>query len=102
MKESEKIKEKAKHLESDFAYMSYMNKALRQERLERFSSWLPELTKSKNVISVNFSDVNKCTVNTEDFGIIDYFPKANKVLIRKENKWITGGLRWLRSNIIKI
>jgi hypothetical protein len=32
---------------------------------------------------------------TADFGVIDYFIKSNKLLIRKENKWITDGLQWL-------
>ena len=47
---------------------------------------------------------HKFTIDTdaqeEKFGVIDYFPKANKVLIRKDNKWIKPGLKWIITNLL--
>ena len=42
----------------------------------------------------------KVTIYPTKFGIVDFYPKSNKILIRKENKWITGGLRWIISSLL--
>jgi len=41
------------------------------------------------------------TFETEMYGIIDFFPKANSVLIRKDNNWKKPGLKWIKKNILK-
>jgi hypothetical protein len=37
----------------------------------------------------------------KEYGVVDYFPKANKVLIRKENSWKPHGLKWMLDNLFK-
>jgi hypothetical protein len=102
MKKSEELRQEANKLDNDLAYLGAMNKVMREERFERALPWLDELKKAPKVISIDQdASGTKFTINTEKFGIIDYFPKANKVLIRKQNSWKTGGLSWLRTNILK-
>jgi hypothetical protein len=31
----------------------------------------------------------------------DFYPKADKLLIRNENKWITNGAQWLLSHFFR-
>ena len=31
---------------------------------------------------------------------LDFYPKANKVLIRQENEWIKPALRWMIANVL--
>jgi hypothetical protein len=101
MKKSEKLKQKADTLDNDLAYLGAMNKVMRQERVERFEPWLEELKTSSFIISI-VSDLGqgKHTITTKDYGVIDYFPKANKLLIRKNNNWIQPGLKWIVTNLI--
>lgn len=71
---------------------------LRNNRLSNFeSNWLLDFAEKYNVY---FRDNGSYSFETEKFGIIDYYPKANKILIRKGNKWIKPGLKWLIKNIL--
>lgn len=74
-------------------------KEIREERAERFANWLPKLQDSDKVISIT-EDKYKFIINTNDYGIIDFFPKGNKVLIRNLNKWIKPGLQWIISKLL--
>jgi hypothetical protein len=40
------------------------------------------------------------TQDTSNTQIVDYYPKADKILIRKENRWIKPGLSWLIANVL--
>lgn len=101
MKESDKFKEEAHSKENDMAFLGAMKKAIRQERAEKFEPWLEELKSSNKIISITSNEAQgKHTINTENFGIIDYYPKANKLLIRKENTWKTQGLRWIKARLL--
>ena len=35
------------------------------------------------------------SIALEYWGIVDFYPKGGKLLIRKENTWISHGLKWL-------
>lgn len=52
--------------------------------LERYS---PEDLGDKIVLSVEGSK-------------IDVFPKADKILVRRTNKWIPGATRWIRKKLL--
>jgi len=98
---SEELKQEAHNKENDMAFLGAMKKAIRQERAEKFEPWLEELKTSKKIISIiSNEEQGKHTINTEKFGIVDYFPKANKLLIRKENSWKTQGLRWIKARLL--
>ena len=82
MKESEKLIELAQKEDNDIKSFALMCKALREKRSEKFQDWLPLLEMKYEIENRNNGSYS---INTQDYGIIDYFPKANKVLIRKEN-----------------
>jgi len=82
--------------------MAKMNKSMREARLERFEDGYTEKLESKNCKVIPFNG-SKVVIDTQTskYGILDYFPKANKILIRKDNKWITQGLPWINDTILK-
>jgi len=100
MKKSDALTEAAMKEENDLIALGIYNKALREKRLERFESHILDLEKKGYEIVENN---HKYTIDTDTqeikYGIIDYFPKANKLLIRKENKWIKPGLNWILKNL---
>ena len=102
MKQSEKYRQEAQESDSDFRAMSLYNKSLREARLERFEDGYKELLEAKQCIVTPFNG-SKIVIDTQTdkYGILDYFPKANKVLIRKKSQWKNAGLRWLQNNILK-
>lgn len=102
MKKSEELKIEAQQEVNDFAYMAIMNKSMREARLERFECGYTEKLEANNCIVIPFNG-SKVVIDTQTskYGILDYFPKANKILIRKDNKWITQGLRWINDTILK-
>jgi len=102
MKKSEELKIDAQKEENDFAYMAKKNKSMRESRLERFEDGYAEKLEFNNCIVIPFNG-SKVVIDTqtEKIGIVDYYPKANKILIRKSNKWITQGLRWINDTLLK-
>lgn len=98
MKESKKLILQAGEEDNDLKAMGILNKVIRAKRSENFvDKWLDILTESYTVL--NPSEGKFTTYNTSE-GTLDYFPKANKLLIRKTNKWIKPGLRWIYENLI--
>jgi len=94
---SDDLRKEAQQEDNDLAYLGKMKKVFRQERVERFEDVLPKLNDSDKVITITYYEVQgKYTIATNTkFGIVDYYPKANKILIRKDNDWKVGGLKWL-------
>ena len=101
MTKSEELLQEARESESDFKAMSLLNKSMREARLERFEDYQLRLEQA-NCIIIPFNG-QKVVIDTQldEFGVIDYFPKANKLLIRKSNTWKTQGLKWLIQKFIK-
>ena len=94
------LRKEAQSEDNDLKSLGIYTKVIREERSERFEEYKEEL------LSLGFNLTEheiqgKVTIEPTKFGIIDYYPKANKVLIRKENRWITGGLSWIISNLLK-
>ena len=105
MKKSEIYHQRAQEADHVLAALGLETKAIREQRKERFEEeWLAILM-LKDVV------VTKYSIPAEKYEIcymlngreetIDFFPKANKVLIRSQNKWIKPGLRWIVKNIIR-
>lgn len=93
------LKKQASEEENDFKSFALMAKALRESRSEKFvEDWLPLLKKRFDIVE----GVAKYTITTYSHGIIDYFPKANSVLIRKDNQWIKPGSRWIGKHLLEI
>jgi hypothetical protein len=55
--------------------------------------WLPKLQATCDV--KHDAQVGRYTFEIKDYGVIDFYPKANKLLIRKLNKWIKPALGWI-------
>ena len=104
MKKSEELRQQGHAEDNDLKALGLYNKSLREGRHERFTEGtLPMLL--KNGYEVSYDDNGKYTIDTDSqeemYGIVDFFPKANKLLIRKKNKWIKPGNKWLLKNLIK-
>lgn len=99
MKKSEELILASQQEENDIKSFALQCKALRESRSERFlEDWLPVLSLR---YSIEYRTNGSYSINTQNHGIIDYFPKANKLLIRTGNKWIKPGLKWIINNLIK-
>lgn len=97
MKKSEELKVQASQEENDLIAFGIYAKAIREGRSEKFEEhYLPAL-KIKYPVESRIN--GSYTITTQDFGILDYFPKANKLLIREKNKWIKPGLKWIYNNL---
>lgn len=94
--ESERLMSLSRQEDNDIKSFALMCKALREQRCERFDKWLPIIQSQYDVVLRPNSSYQ---ITTQKFGIIDYFPKANKVLIRKDNDWKKPGLKWLIDNL---
>lgn len=96
MKESERLTKEASEVDNDFTSFKLKCQALRASRSERFiEDWLPLFQARYSIKEVDY----KYVITTEKFGLLDYYPKANKILVRKDNKWEKPGLKWMINNL---
>lgn len=101
MKESEMIKKMAAEDESDNDYraLNWQRKIQRAKRNELFEEkWLPKLLKNEVVVTHYAISQNKYEICYLENGVqetISFFPKANKILIHRLNKWIFPGLPYI-------
>lgn len=99
MKESERLRMLAQQEDNDLVAMGVYKKVIREERKENFEGY-------KDAFLLKGYDLTECevqgkiTINPTALGVIDYYPKANKVLIRKQNTWKPQGLKWLIENLL--
>lgn len=99
MNKSEELEQKAFKEDNDIKAFALLSKSLREKRSEKFEGgWLLLLEDKYDVEKRNNGSY---TISTQDYGIIDYFPKANKTLIRSNNKWEKPGLKWIINNLFK-
>ena len=98
MKKSEELHQQAAEEDNDIKAFGILCKSLREKRSEKFSEWLPLLAHRYDVLE---RPNGSFSIRTEEFGILDYFPKANNLLIRRENTWKKPGLRWIIKNLLK-
>lgn len=91
---SDELKKLAESEENDLKAMGIYRKVVREENLERFEQYKVMLLKNGYDLT-EFEDQGKIQIEPTKYGIIDYYPKANKVLIRNGNKWICNGLDFI-------
>lgn len=97
-KPSEILRQQAAQEENDIKAFGIGGKVIREERNERFlENYLPAL---KAKYEVYPRENGSYTIDETEFGVVDYFPKANKILIRKNNKWIDAGMKWMKKNLL--
>lgn len=86
--------------DDDFAAMRRYKEESTNGRISVFNEVYLDKLIAKGYVVTNPS-VGKITIVTfSDYGVVDYFPKANKVLIRKYNEWVEGGNGWIRKKLI--
>ena len=99
MKKSEELEIASQEEENDIKSFGLRCRALRERRSERFlEDWLPLI---KLRFSVEERSNGSYSITTEDYGVLDYFPKANNLLIRSDNKWKKPGLKWMIRHLFK-
>ena len=96
---SDELKKQAESEENDLKAMGLYTKVIREERTERFEKYKEQLLKAGFNIT-EYESQGKFTIDPTEFGIIDYYPKSNKVLIRKTNTWLPAGLRWIIASFL--
>lgn len=95
---SESLMQRAREEDNDLKVIGLMTKALREKRLEKFKDMFLEQLSTDNYTVEYMERVHRFTILDTPFGIIDFYPKANKILIRKDNDWKKPGLKWLINN----
>ena len=72
---------------------------IREARDSKFrNNTIPKLKQLSTVTSVK-EMMDKIVIATTNFGTIDVYPKANRLLIRDKNEWHSGAIHWLLSNL---
>lgn len=94
MSKSDELKREAQAEDNDLKAMGLYRKAARESRFEAFSAYIEPLLK-KGINVTEITNQGKFILEPTEFGTIDYYPKANKVLIRKNNQWYNQGLSWI-------
>lgn len=90
----------AAECDSDIKAFGLDYKAMREERKERFyEDILPQLKKLYVVEENDGGGYVK--VDTQRFGMITIYPKANKLCIHKGQQWRKPAVRWIVDNLIK-
>jgi len=98
MKKSELLEKQANQEDNDLKAFGLYGKAQRERRCEKFVSEYFGPISRTNLITQ--TDVGKWTIYNAKFGTVDIFPKANKLLIRKENKWVKNIYPWINKHLL--
>jgi hypothetical protein len=94
MTNSDKLREQLATEGNDLKALGIGKQLIREERSERFEeTWLPILQAKCNV--KHDAQMGRYTFEANGYGVMDFYPKANKLLIRKLNKWKKPALKWL-------
>lgn len=102
MSKSKDLKHEANAEENDLKAMGLYIKSAREKRGEDFKEdILPRLLEIGYYIECDeaFSKYT-ITTNIKEYGTIDFFPKKNKILIRKSNTWKTGGRQFIEDQLL--
>lgn len=99
MKKSEELKKIAYEEDNDLKHLGLYKKFVRQSKQERFEDFMKQLEIYEIEVDYN-KDQGRATITTSEFGIVDFYPKADRVLIRKVNHWKNHGLNWLIKHLL--
>lgn len=102
MKESERIQIEMQNDndDNDWRDANYLRKIERAKRKESFEDYILPLLQRK--FEVTIKD-NEYTIFTYKYGRLIYYPKANSLLIARDNYWIKGyGVKWIQKYLINV
>lgn len=77
--------------------MGTRNKHIRNRRLQDFQNHV--LGGLRAYMKVESRKNGSYTLHTKDVGIIDFFPKSDKICFRSDNSWIKNGCEWICNNL---
>jgi hypothetical protein len=84
-------------LSDDFKEYRERKSIFRQNRADKFDTdILPKLQLKYDV----YEGKNSNYIIDSNIGVVDYFSKSDKLLIRSENKWINNGKKYIIDNIL--
>ena len=67
---------------------------VKQRREERYSQFV-------NTILPAIKSLGYDVIQRNDFGFVIFYPKGDRLLLCKQNKWLYGGFSWIRKHILK-
>lgn len=80
--------------------MDYEDIFRRRTRKSRYDQWVNNYMPR---IALFYDVSEHCngswTIHTENYGLIDYYPKSDKLLIRSGNKWKDDGMKFLKQKL---
>lgn len=88
------MNEKQKLLEDIKAYQ-------RSGRSYRLSNFIKTVLPALDDYNVTNPSYGKYTIITMEFGVIDIFPMADKLLLRRVNRWYSNAKDFIIRNIFK-
>lgn len=97
-KRLEQLRKEYDNEDNDIKAFGIGGKIIREERKDRFEDVWLEKIKARYPTELRAN--GSYAITTDTHGIIDYWPLANKLNIRKGNRWIKPGLRWMINNIM--
>jgi hypothetical protein len=104
LRKSEILVQIQQELENDSLAWSLEAKIKREQNKELFSErWLPKF-KDWLQEDIKWDGKKECftlSLKKDELPVvIDFYPKGNKVLIRKDNVWFKNGSQWLVKNVL--
>lgn len=77
-------------------------KQRREERYSQFVTSILPAIKSLGYEVIQRNDYGfEFIVPKKGFGWVIFYPKGNRLLLCKQNKWLYGGFSWIRKHILK-
>jgi len=103
MKKSELLKIQADEEENDFRFWNIHHKAIREERIETFDEFFLPKIKDSHLVSVVESrpDQSLYLIKFSDGVEVAYYPKKDRLCIKKGNQWKCNGRTWIMNKIQK-
>ena len=71
----------------------------REKKQQDFEKTLLKELKEKYKV-ISYPEQCKYSIWNTIHGIVDYYPRADRILIRKDNHWISDGLAWINQNLL--
>ena len=99
MKKSEQLRHESDREENDFKAWSLYYKSLREKKFEYFQeTLLPEIQQSSRVLTIS-DHTYFFKIAFVDGVIVDYYPKADRMLFTRQSKWQSNGFSTLEKMI---
>ena len=77
-------------------------KQRREERYSQFVNTILPAIKSLGYDVIQRNDFGfEFIVSKKGFGWVIFYPKGDRLLLCKQNRWLYGGFSWIRKHILK-